>query len=671
MFKSIKMRMVIIISLLILFLVAGSSYFAYNISRNILEDTLENTAQDAAQKNAIIFTEKLLDSINIIKNLDITFIREKEDVIDKLDEEILTELYWASVNEGLKKMVDEHEYLETIFVVDTNGNYTSTMDESENISDQKYFQDVISSKDIVVSNPIKQSGKDVITIARPIIIKDKIRLILGGTVELKYLNQIASTMNINGYGHAWIIDKEMNTIVHPNKDYYANQLIFENNPQLLEIAKAMIEGKVGERNYLLGGQEQQITFAPIDATDWSFALTASTSELLSPLSIIKKGSVIIGLLAIILGVIITYFISSGISKPLIKLTNVTEKVAGGDLTQKISIANTGNKDEISRLSNSINNMIDSLRMMIGKVAEISDQVASSSAKLTAAGDQVGESAEQVGTSIQNIAAGAEEQAAQVEITVNNVSNLTKKIDEINNGSNVMNKSAGHVMNDIKRGNDSVNYSVNNINNVKTSTGEVAVIINTLGTTSKEIDKIVGLINGVAAQTNLLALNAAIEAARAGDAGKGFSVVADEIRQLSEESTGATEQIGILISKIQKGVNNAITEMDNNIKAVDDSVRAIGNTGDVFTEIERESLNLKEIIDGIVQNTQVMTSDSGQVENAIKEVLVLSDQFASNSEEVAASSEEQIAATEEIINGAMNLKDMSEELIHSIDQFKLR
>ncbi|AZO93853.1 methyl-accepting chemotaxis protein [Halocella sp. SP3-1] len=671
MFKSIKIRMIAIISLVILILVAGSSFFAYNSSRNILEDTLDKTARDAANKNAIIFKEKLFDSINTISNLDITYIRDREDLMESLDGETLRSLYWMQVSDGFKELAEGKNSLETIFVVDTGGNYVDTLGESGNVLEEEYYDQAINSQEIVISTPIKQGGKDLIAILRPIIVRDKIRLLLGGTVSLDYLNQIASTMNINGYGYAWVIDEEMNTIVHANKGYWANQSIFKNEQQLKDIAEEMVAGKTGEEIYTVNGQEQKLTFAPVVETGWSLALTASNSELLSPLAVVKKGSITASLIAIILGIIISYLVSARIASPLIKLTEVTEKVAAGDLTQKINNVDTSRDDEIGRLAGSVRNMIGNLRIMIGKVAEISEGVATSSEKLTAAGDQVGESAEQVGVSIQNVAAGAEEQAAQIERTANNTNNLINKIDDINQGSNTMNEAAGHVMNDIKKGNESVNYSIKNINNVKTSTGEVAEIINTLGETSAEIDNIVGLINGIAAQTNLLALNAAIEAARAGNAGKGFSVVAEEIRQLAEESSGATEQIAVLISKIQKGVNNAIAEMDNNIEAVDNSVKAIDDTGDVFNEIEREALNLKELINEIVQNSQAMAEDSKQVEEAINDITELSEQFASNSEEVAASSEEQIAATEEIVDGAKDLNDMSEELTRSIDQFKLK
>lgn len=671
MFKSIKTKMVVIISILVLFLIASSSYLAFNTTRYILEDTLKKTARNSANNNSVIFGEKLFASVNTIKNLDITYFLDRESFIENTNMEVLRDLYWVEVKDSFKTIAEQEDYLETIFVADINGKFINTTDERGSINNYNYFKKAINNKELIISSPIQQGDEKVIVIARPIVLKDEARMLLGGTVRLDYLNQIASTMSINGYGHAWIIDKDMNTIVHPNKEYLGNKLIFEDYPSLLEIANEMIAVVDGESIYTINEQEHQISFATIGLTDWSFALTASTSDLLSPLEIIRKGSLFIGFLAVVIGIIIAYFIAVSISKPLIKLTLVAEKVASGDLTSQVNIAKISNKDEIGRLSLSINNMVNSLRTMIEKVAKISEQVTSSSARLTVAGEQVGESAEQVGVSVQNVAIGAEDQATQVENTAGNVTNLIRKIGEINDDSDTMIEAAGRVMTDIKKGNRSLNYSVDNIKTVKTSTGEVAGIINTLGETSTEIDKIVGLINGIAAQTNLLALNAAIEAARAGSAGQGFSVVADEIRQLAEESAGATEQIDVLISKIQQGVNNAIMEMDNNIEAVDNSVKAISDTGEVFSKIERESTNLTQLIDEIVRNTQIMTDDSKQVEKAINEVISLSEQFATNSEEVAASSEEQLAATEEIVNGAKNLKNMSEELSHSVYQFKLQ
>lgn len=674
MIKSIKTKMILVISLLILLLIAGSFWFAYNQARNILRETIINAAADTARLNAEIISELLNGFKNEIANqVDLTVLDGLKDALVDADSAQIIDIYWLKEKNKLVEVAEKNNHLETLFIADLNGRtyITDDITNQYNISDREYFQKVIELGRAVISHSLvnKATGEKVIVIATPIIFNEKVVGVLGGTFHLGIFQERVNSMKINGNGYGWLIDGKMFTVAHPDDKYLGNKEFFKvDNQGLEEIASRMVRGETGTDFFKLNGVEKGIAFAPIKLTGWSLAMVFESSKVMAPLKSIQKGSLWIGLIAVLLGLIINYFIATYIAKPIIKASKVVEKLAAGDFREHNDSLNITRRDEVGSLIQSINKMRKQLGKMIKQVADLSKQVAVTSKELSASGDQVGETAEQVGGAIQDVAAGAEKQSVQLSETAENIKSLIKQIEETGEISVNMSKKANEVMDHITTGNVMVANSVDQITEVKTDTTEVATTISSLGDASNKIGEIVELINGIAAQTNLLALNAAIEAARAGEAGRGFSVVADEIRELAEESTRATEKIDGLIKEIQNGVAAAVNKMDEGIETVDDSVKAIEETGKIFARIKEAAGELMQLIEKVAGNSKDMADKSGQVENALNDVTAISQEAASNAEEVAASSEEQSAATEEIITSASQLAKMAGELADAVARF---
>ncbi|MGP3778100.1 methyl-accepting chemotaxis protein [Halanaerobium saccharolyticum] len=470
-------------------------------------------------------------------------------------------------------------------------------------------------------------------------------------------------LNIENAENYKLINSDGQIIRAQNKELFATQI--DNS--------WFVEEKAGENsantveiggNYLL---KNQIT------ENLALAVQIPTEQMLAPVNSLGRTIWTVSGIFLLLALLITFFFISRQLKPLSSFMESFRKMTNGDLREQVKMQGKDlkRKDEIGIMAGIFNEMLEELNNLVVDINQQAKNLNSSAEKMDQNSREVSKGAEEVGLAVENLSAGSEEQLAQIEESNNNVQRLNQEIKEVDKNADEIASGADEVLGSIEKGNQSVNSSIDNINDLSQETKEVAELIQNLGTMSEEIGDIVVLINDISNQTNLLALNAAIEAARAGEAGRGFSVVADEIRSLAEESAGATEKISKLIEKIQLGVNNAVNSMDQNEELVAASVESIEATNNIFKEIRNVSKNLNISIDNVVARISSMREESENVENAINDIAKVTRDFASSSEQISAATEEQSASTDEILNTAVELKSMSEDLLNNINDFNVK
>jgi methyl-accepting chemotaxis protein len=406
---------------------------------------------------------------------------------------------------------------------------------------------------------------------------------------------------------------------------------------------------------------------------------------------------------------------------LVEMANTAQKVSQGDLT--MSVTPQSDKD---RLGNAFVDMIANLRSLVSQVVDNASGLSAASSQLASAAGQAGQATNQISTTIQQVAQGTSQQANSVTQTAQFVEEMSRTIDKVARGTSDQAKAVDksseitakistaieRVANNAKsgvggseqaarvaqEGAAKVTATVNGMNAIREKVNVSAEKVQEMGKRSEQIGVIVEAIEDIASQTNLLALNAAIEAARAGEHGKGFAVVADEVRKLAERASSSTKEISGLIRGIQQIVSEAVTamgagaaEVENGVAQANESGQALGNVlkavqsvskqvaeiaeaAQQMTVLSNELVTASDAVLGVVQeNTQAtekMSSSSGEVTRAIENIASVGEENSAAVEEVSASTEEMSAQVEEVGASAQSLSEMAEALQQAVSQFKV-
>jgi methyl-accepting chemotaxis protein len=310
-----------------------------------------------------------------------------------------------------------------------------------------------------------------------------------------------------------------------------------------------------------------------------------------------------------------------------------------DLNTQLSISR---EDEMGLLRNSFDRFVSSIRNTLLQVSEVATSVASASA--------------QISSSTEEMAAGAQEQTTQSEEVARAVEQMAKSIAVNSESAGEAAQTAEQAKGAAELGGKVVSETVQEMKEIASVVRESAGTIQNLGKSSDQIGEIIGVIEHIADQTNLLALNAAIEAARAGEQGRGFAVVADEVRKLAEQTTKATKQIAAMVQQIQSDSHGAVRSMANATKKVDEGIDLADRAGASLHEI--------------VQISQKVTHMVSQIAVANEEQSSTSEQISKNMEAIASVTQQTASGTQQIARAAEDLNRLTEALQHYVSQFKL-
>lgn len=657
---SIFQKILVIVAVLAIGMVVIGIYSVLSLRSNITEKTKQNLqalAENSGENfwNFIEQHSKLIDLLSKDANVMGVYKNEyQEDVWMK-------KLFYSVVKSypdvmyvyvGLK---DKRMYLVP----------EETLPEGYDPTSRPWYQAAVAKPgQIIITEPYADAstGKLVVTIAKTIQTDEGIVGVVALDFDISKLSDaLLSKGKELGYLNA-IVSAEGNIIMHSDKT------LIGKNVRDTEFFQKWVSGPdSGVFGYTFNNAKRITGYKKLP-NGWIYATLVLEKDLMKEVNLQTLINVSITIVAIVLGVIVALFISRVfVVKPINFIVDKAEKIANGDLTVRIDYSS---KDEIGKLAAALDKMVLALREIAttierdsqtvkqeaSQVAVISEEVSATIEELTAQVDSVNSNVNNASAAIEEMTSGIEEVAASAQ----NVAHASQKLSE----------EAQKVSQLASEGQKAILSIADVIVQTREKADVTFQIVEKLSESAKNIGEIVDTINSIAEQTNLLALNAAIEAARAGEAGRGFAVVADEIRKLAEESKQATQNI----ANILRGI------VDNSMKASDATKETVEIVNKAYNESDLVKSQFEQILQSIVRMSQ-MTENlaaSAQEQSAAAEEMSSAMDSASKSmvsvveqmNEVTMAIKQQADAISNVARTAENLDAVAEKLVETVRRFKI-
>lgn len=654
----IRMKLIGIIIPIVLIIII--SYFA--LSRNmVLEEARENL-QAKAQVHAgqiSAWTTQIFAELTVYK--------------DGIESGV-----FADDDEILEYMLTSYERSESypvgLYMGDDSGVYLDASGwvpgDDWVLTERDWYRDGKGKSAFIFGEPYYDSmtGQMCISASVQVDYPDAVR-VLATDVYLDYVSELIASIADRGEVETFLVTKDSGTIIaHPDTEMVAVTLetdgmdpFYHNVGQILAQDANVVRTIQGEHG------KYSVCLNPIDNTDWYLVTYISESQMLSRLHMME---IIMAILAVVATLVLIFAIlrvMSRVLKPVEKMTEVIDRIAGGDFSEDLEIKG---HDEIARMSKNMQIFITKMRSTISEIRhtaewlnrqslendQVSESLKSSAQTQYQAMEVLSDMVEQLSNSVEEVSLRMDKLAELTELSHAEGTNADGLMKE----SVVMSKSGREDMERISRGMEDINDSITTLSEQ----------MDRMGKATAQIGDMVNMIIDIAEETNLLSLNASIEAARAGDAGKGFAIVAEQIGKLAASSSVAADDISRLTAQIRETVHSAETHMTSSVSKVKENVKIVTGARTTFEglyeKVDETSRRVEEMIALVGRVDAVM----GQLEKITAGQVQAAEQIAESAQELGLHTKNVTDGSNHVADTAETLKKESMELTDRLSQFKV-
>lgn len=663
--KTIKVKMMATYAGLVLAVCILLSGFAYWLGESMLRSELEKNITTSAENGSHII-EELFDG----EFLSLEGIATSPDIFSSA-------LAPAAKGTSLKAALDQFKFVRMAFV-EPSGLAHYADGKEVDLSDRAYVKGALagnrSHSSTIVS---KVDGSVVMAFAVPVKENGKIIGAVVGIRDAEFLSTIITEINMGGKSYSYLLDGTTKMVAHPDiqkiKDQFNIEEQSKQNPGLVplfDLARKMLEGENSFGYYEFEGSDRIAGYAKINGTDLFFAMANTVEDYMAPMNALRNTLLGVSTGVVILSLILTFLISSSLSRPIAAATAHAKILARGDFSQKMSDKYLGRKDEVGQLNHAFLDLGDQLKALLSEVLDLTERVNAASEELTATSGQVSYAVTEITKTVEEIAEGATSQSIETERGVMSAAAMATTIDASLEDMLILSQSTSNVAGIVAKGLKNVEH----LSQQSKKTSEAIQTIHKAIVESNESSHKIGaasqLINNIADQTNLLALNAAIEAARAGEHGRGFAVVAEEIRKLAEQSTHLTKEIDIIVSELLRNAERSVSVMDSVMGTIDEQISGTSETANQYHLIAEAMETAENQVEALANTSVGLTTKKDEIMDILQNLSAVAEENAASSQEVAATMNTSTQSVEGIADAASELAEISAELHSAVNRFKI-
>jgi methyl-accepting chemotaxis protein len=623
--KNLQFSHKILLAASLVVIAAFSLFTLYNdyLQRNAIREDLESYLQEMGNVTASNIQNWLSGRILLVESAAQTIVNDSspDRVVKLLEQKALTSSFAFT-------------YLGT-----ESGGFTMRPDEQMPADydprTRPWYKDAMAAGGATLTGPYVDAatGELIITIATPA----RPAGVVGGDLSLQTLVNIINALDFDGIGYAFLVSADGKVLVHPDKN-----LVMKNLKDIYPQTPPRISSEFSEAQ--LDGNTRILTFTPVKglpSVNWHIGLSIDKAKAYAMLSEFRASAIVATVIAVVLIIVLLGLLIRVLMQPLTAMGKAMEDIAQGegDLTKRLAIQSN---DEFGALARSFNQFVERIHSSIREV---------SSATV-----QVNEVAKLVVNASNSSMANSDEQSSRTNSVAAAINQLGAAAQEIARNAADASSRASDARHQAEDGGKVVQQAIRSMSELSDKISDACAKIEMLNSKTVDIGQILEVIKSISQQTNLLALNAAIEAARAGEAGRGFAVVADEVRNLAHRTQESAQEIEKMIEELQVGSRESVTTMTESQRHSEDSVQIANQAGE---RLETVTARIGEI-DGMNQSVATATEEQTSVIESLNMDII----------EINTLNQEGVENLQATLRACDDLEQQAVRLKHLVDSFRI-